>query len=111
MQGEKDVMEKGTDDQKQNQAPDLSIPHESGRGTLELPCPHCKGMAEFPMDQINCGIARHGTKKGGFDQPLPPHAPKAECESDLQANSGCGLPFRVTRDAINVYQVSKCDFI
>jgi hypothetical protein len=70
-------------------------------------CPHCQGFMEVEHKQINCQIFRHGWFKSNGQQ-IPPHHPKAECDTLVQNGliNGCGKPFKF--DGTNVV---ICDYI
>ena len=56
-------------------------------------CPHCK---EFVIiEQINCGIFRHGVFKTG--EQIHPHLSQEKWEELIKGDLiyGCGKPFRV----------------
>ena len=68
-------------------------------------CPHCDGL--FIVDQLNCGIFRHGiSKKTGYQ--IDSHTPKEECDRMIRENLiiGCGKPFKW-----NGTQFIVCDYI
>ena len=72
-------------------------------------CPHCELLIE--INQINCGIFRHGVLKSNM-QNIPPHLPKAQCEHLIHHNLiyGCGKPFRIIiKD--DVFVAESCDYI
>jgi hypothetical protein len=73
-------------------------------------CPHCKEYVW--IDQINCGIFRHGIYKQTFEQ-IPPHASELECKRliDDQLIYGCGQPFRVQISLDGNPIVEICDWI
>ena len=54
-------------------------------------CPHCEGAVE--IEQINCGIFRHGAYKTTGQQ-IPPHLNREGCEAIRDQIYGCGGPFR-----------------
>lgn len=74
-----------------------------------LRCPHCHDF--FIMEQLNCGIFRHGIYKSTLQQ-MEPHLSKKECLRLVNNNEiiGCGKPFRVTIQK-NTFQVDICDYI
>ena len=77
---------------------------------IVISCPHCK--EELFIEQINCGIFRHGVFKHNLEQ-IPPHSIKKICD-DLVTKElifGCGKPFQITKNNENNYQVSKCDYL
>ena len=71
-------------------------------------CPHCQGSILVYHTELHCRIFRHGVYRNS-GEPIPPHAPKEECERLVAANliDGCGKPFRVT-DAM---EAISCDYI
>jgi hypothetical protein len=74
-----------------------------------LECPHCGGG--FLVEELNCGIFRHGLHDATGTQ-LPPHASEDECRQALAANTGCGKPFQITKDACTgMFTVAKCAWI
>lgn len=66
-----------------------------------LHCPWCNG--DVIIEQINCGIFRHGLTNDGNQ--LPPHMNEQGCVENLQPNSGCGKPFRFDNNVL-----VKCGF-
>jgi hypothetical protein len=64
-----------------------------------LDCPHCGGMVE--IEQINCGIFRHGIFKTG--EQIPPHDQKKEYADSIW---GCGKPFKYEHG-----KLIECDYI
>ena len=74
-----------------------------------ITCPHCLDLVE--IDQINCGIFRHGVFKDN-NQQINPHLSKIDCDYLFNSNLiyGCGKPFKIViiGDSINV---SECDYI
>lgn len=72
-------------------------------------CPHCNEL--IIIDQINCGIFRHGifieTK-----QQIDPHAKKIDCDFYLQNNMiyGCGKPFKIIWEN-NTIKAIECEYI
>lgn len=72
-------------------------------------CPHCDMLIE--IEQLNCGIFRHGIYKNTMKQ-LEPHAPKNICLDVIEKDMiyGCGGPFKV--EILNEeYVVTICDYI
>lgn len=65
-----------------------------------LECPHCGGLIE--IEQINCGIFRHGIFKNGTGQ-IPPHDPKKNYGDTIW---GCGNPFKYENGKLII-----CDYI
>jgi hypothetical protein len=74
-----------------------------------IKCPNCN---EFTMiQQINCGIFRHGIiKKTG--QQIDPHLNKELCEQLINNNEiyGCGKPFQIIINN-NKIEINICDYI
>ena len=70
-------------------------------------CPHCHDPVI--IQQINCGIFRHGIFRHNNKQ-IPPHSSKQDCDIFVEHNLifGCGKPFSVKKDT---YQVEICDYI
>jgi len=72
-------------------------------------CPHCTGSIE--VEQINCGIFRHGVLKSNNSQ-INPHSSKEICEDLINNNLiyGCGKPFKI--EMINEkIEISTCEYI
>jgi hypothetical protein len=68
-------------------------------------CPHCFSLSW--IEQINCGIFRHGSFiDGGF---VPPHATKEECDQLINKGLvyGCMKPFQI----LTTGEVIICDYI
>ena len=57
-------------------------------------CPHCKEY--IYIQEINCGIFRHGVFRETGEQ-IPPHSLKTDCDNYVKNNLiyGCGKPFCV----------------
>lgn len=70
-------------------------------------CPHCAGTVIVGRTELNCQIFRHGVLKA-TGQPIPPHAPKTECDQLRSAGliHGCGKPF-----TFNGSVAAVCDYI
>lgn len=67
-----------------------------------IQCPHCN---EFCLiEEINCGIFRHGVYKNTLQQ-IYPHSTKEECEQLQNLIYGCGKPFEIVNN-----NVKKCDY-
>lgn len=61
--------------------------------------------------ELNCRIFRHGVYLA-TGEPIPPHAPKEECDRLVAENqiAGCGKPFRVeAKDGVET--AIECDYI
>lgn len=74
-----------------------------------ITCPHC---AEFIwIDEINCGIFRHGILKSNLIQ-IDPHSSKELCEYYIKHDKiiGCGKPFQIVLNN-NQYEIVICDYI
>jgi hypothetical protein len=72
-------------------------------------CPHCK--EPVLIEQINCGIFRHGILKNNGLQ-IDPHASKELCDYFIQNKLiyGCGRPFQmILMDG--KMQVIRCDYV
>ena len=74
-------------------------------------CPHCQGSIIVERNELNCRIFRHGVYKQ-TGQPIPPHAPKEECDRLVtsQMIDGCGKPFRVEGEHETIRAI-PCDYI
>ena len=75
-------------------------------------CPHCQGTIIVQQNELNCRIFRHGAyRDNGI--PIPPHAPKEECDRLVEQNLivGCGKPFRVNRQEDGTELAITCDYI
>jgi hypothetical protein len=74
-----------------------------------LICPHCNDF--IIIEQINCGIFRHGILKSHNTQ-INPHASKEECEYFINNGLiyGCGLPFRIIQEG-NKFVIEICEYI
>ena len=72
-------------------------------------CPNCN--EPIIIEQINCGIFRHGAYKSTGEQ-IDPHSPKPVCD-ELKQNDliyGCGKPFQIIlQDGKMIVQI--CDYI
>jgi hypothetical protein len=63
---------------------------------IEGVCPHCGGAIVVAPQDVACAIFRHAVfKESG--EPIPPHAPKEECERLVAAGLvyGCAGPLRL----------------
>lgn len=70
-----------------------------------IKCPNC---GEYVIiDEINCGIFRHGMYKDTLEQ-INQHETREKCESLLRENKiyGCGKPFMIKGD-----EIKKCEYI
>ena len=68
---------------------------------LTVICPHCR--EPVIIEQINCGIFRHGVLVKTGKQ-IHPHLEKAKCDKLIW---GRGKPFRITSDN----QAIVCDYV
>jgi hypothetical protein len=73
-------------------------------------CPYCNEYVW--IEQINCGIFRHGIYKQNFEQ-IQPHASELECKRLVseQLIYGCGQPFRVIIQLSGIPIAEVCDWI
>lgn len=73
-------------------------------------CPHCNEM--IFIEQINCGIFRHGILISNGEQ-IDPHSSKELCDFYIQNNKiiGCGKPFQIILKENNEYEVIICGYI
>jgi len=76
---------------------------------IVVTCPHCSGSIE--IEQINCGIFRHGVLKSTNTQ-INPHSSKETCDNLLEKNLiyGCSKPFRITK-VEDKFEITICDYI
>ena len=74
-----------------------------------IECPHCKEI--IWIEQINCGIFRHGAFIDTGKQ-IDPHANKSTCEMYIKDKKiyGCGKPYQLIKEGEN-YKVIICDYI
>jgi len=74
-----------------------------------LECPHCKEY--IIIEQINCGIFRHGIFKNNGQQ-IEPHSPKELCEHYIKNDLiyGCGKPFKISINN-NIFFIEICDYV
>ena len=72
-------------------------------------CPHCN--EPIIIEQINCGIFRHGFFIES-NQQIEPHSTKTECDFYLQNNMiyGCSKPFKIIMYN-NKIKAIKCEYI
>ena len=73
-------------------------------------CPHCKEYIE--IEQINCGIFRHGVIKANGIQ-VDPHSSEELCNFYIKNNKifGCGKPFKIIFTSENNYEFVICGYI
>jgi hypothetical protein len=74
-----------------------------------LICPHC--YESIIIQEINCGIFRHGIIKNTGQQ-MDPHLNKQECDRLKKENLifGCGKPFMIIEND-GEYLIIDCDYI
>jgi hypothetical protein len=74
-----------------------------------LLCPHCNLLVH--IEQINCGIFRHGIFIKTNEQ-IPPHLPKDKCDELIKNNEiyGCGKPFQIIKIE-EEWKLIICDYI
>lgn len=72
-------------------------------------CPNCD--KEVIIEQLNCGIFRHGAYKANGQQ-LPPHESEVNCTKLIQIDAiyGCGKPFQVILED-SKYVAKQCGYI
>ena len=72
-------------------------------------CPHCN--ESIIIEEINCGIFRHGVFKTNGMQ-MDPHSNKNICDEVVEKSLiyGCGKPFQIIAQDNNVI-IQKCDYI
>jgi len=72
-------------------------------------CPHCKEF--IIIQEINCGIFRHGTLHDGNQ--IEPHAPKEQCDAYViqKVIYGCGRPFKIVKKDDQTFEAVACDYI
>jgi hypothetical protein len=72
-------------------------------------CPHCKEY--ILIEQLNCGIFRHGTFKHDGKQ-IDAHSNKNVCDYYVENNMiyGCGKPFQLFLEN-NIIKIVICDYI
>jgi len=73
-------------------------------------CPHCNEM--IFIEQINCGIFRHGILISNGEQ-IDPHSSKELCDFYIQNKKiiGCGKPFQIILKENNEYDIIICGYI
>jgi hypothetical protein len=76
---------------------------------FEVICPHCQ--LYVIIEQINCGIFRHGVLKSNNEQ-INPHLDKQSCDDLVEKNLiyGCGKPFRIVKQG-DTFIIEICDYI
>jgi len=76
---------------------------------LIIECPHC--LQFIIIEQVNCGIFRHGVFIDSGKQ-IDPHADKQTCDSYIKNKKiyGCGKPYQLIKEGEN-YKVVICDYI
>ena len=73
-------------------------------------CPHCKDP--ILIQELNCGIFRHGIFKQNGQQ-IDPHLNKETCD-ELLANNlifGCGKPFQILHEPDDSFKIHICEYI
>ena len=75
-------------------------------------CPNCELFIETRMEDVCCGIFRHGVFKCNYQQ-IPPHADEQSIKhiKDNDQIYGCGLPYQITKDKDDIFQANKCGYI
>lgn len=73
-------------------------------------CPHCSDF--ILIEQINCAIFRHAILKSNGQQ-INPHETEENCNYLIKNDLifGCGKPFRIITNDINMYIAIICDYI
>jgi hypothetical protein len=83
------------------------------RGDLCFECPHCQCQIIVNVNDIHCGIFRHGAYPDG--QPIDPHLNESSCIQlrTLPNIQGCIKPFRITKHDQNgtTYHINTCGYI
>lgn len=92
-----------------NCSQNLNNNHNNKILDIVLNCPHCN--EPILIEQINCGIFRHGIYRENLKQ-MNPHENKIKCDSDFQNELiyGCGKPFQIKIENDH-YSISICDYI
>ena len=69
-----------------------------------ITCPHCNEYID--IEQINCGIFRHGILKTNNEQ-INPHSSEELCNFYIKHNKifGCGKPFQIIVTSENHYEI------
>ena len=72
-------------------------------------CPNCN--EPVIIQELNCGIFRHGILKSNYQQ-MDPHTPKDICIYLKKYDKilGCGKPFQVLIENNQVI-IKRCDYI
>ena len=72
-------------------------------------CPNCN--ESIIIEEINCGIFRHGVFKTNGIQ-MDPHSTKNVCDEAIEKDLiyGCGKPFQIIIQD-NTTIIQKCDYI
>ncbi len=85
------------------------MPKKKLQGEIIITCPHCN--EPVIIEQLNCGIFRHGQYKNSNRQ-VSPHMSKDKCLKLLDEKKvvGCMGPFRVVNDN-NEWKAIVCDYI
>lgn len=78
-------------------------------------CPHCNLQILIYINEINCGIFRHGILKHNGIQ-MGPHTSKEQCDHLSNSNLiyGCGKPFSIVKymeENIVKYKIEIVDYI
>ena len=79
---------------------------------LELNCPHCDLKFLININEINCGILRHGAYIYNLE-PINPHLPKDQCDKLVTDKLiiGCGKPIQIIFNNNGVVIAIKCDYV
>ena len=74
-----------------------------------ITCPHCNEYID--IEQINCGIFRHGIYKNNGKQ-IKPHSSKEICDELVKNNLiyGCGKPFQII-EINNAFEIKISDYV
>jgi len=66
---------------------------------FSVQCPHCQEW--IWIEQINCGIFRHGVFKHNLQQ-IPSHSSEQDCLQFIQQEMiyGCGKPFQIVKPIV-----------
>ncbi len=92
-----------------NDKKDLVIDQDS-KGLL-YKCPHCALPIYTELQEISCGIFRHGYNME-TRRALSPHLPEGECKKAVKLKHvvGCCGPYRIRR-LRNEFVVESCGYI